>query len=156
VIKELNGRPTDVSPTGAAGRESAFIQSYRAELGALSRDGARRRRVRAPNDQVTLHRIVEVIYKRPRREGDALLGSADRSHGNIRGLESATKSLRELGSVRAVAVNADRVDANIDLAAVHRPHLALASHPDRALHRLAASCTYASFRRRETSEPSGM
>ena len=32
VVKELNGRATDVSPSGAAGRESAFIQSYRAEL----------------------------------------------------------------------------------------------------------------------------
>ena len=32
VVKELNGKPTDVSPGGAAARESAFIQSYRAEL----------------------------------------------------------------------------------------------------------------------------
>ena len=32
VVKELNGRATNVSPSGAAGRESAFNQSYRAEL----------------------------------------------------------------------------------------------------------------------------
>jgi len=32
VVKSLNGRPTDVSPTGAAARESVFLQSYRAEL----------------------------------------------------------------------------------------------------------------------------
>src|SRR5262245_64078838 len=32
VVKELNGRATDVSPSGAAGRESAFLQSYRSEL----------------------------------------------------------------------------------------------------------------------------
>ena len=31
-LKSLNGRPTDVSPTGAAARESVFLQSYRAEL----------------------------------------------------------------------------------------------------------------------------
>ena len=28
----VNGKPVDVSPMGAAARESAFIQSYRAEL----------------------------------------------------------------------------------------------------------------------------
>jgi len=28
----LNGKPTDVSPSGAAARESVFLQSYRAEL----------------------------------------------------------------------------------------------------------------------------
>jgi predicted dehydrogenase len=63
VVKELNGRPTDVSPSGAAGRESAFIQSYRAELahfiavvrGEMSYD--------PPADQVILHRVVEAIYK---------------------------------------------------------------------------------------------
>ena len=32
VVKEINGKPMDVSPGGAAARESAFIQSYRAEL----------------------------------------------------------------------------------------------------------------------------
>ena len=32
VVKLLNGRPTDVSPSGAAARESVFLQSYRAEL----------------------------------------------------------------------------------------------------------------------------
>jgi predicted dehydrogenase len=63
VIKELNGRATDVSPTGASGRESAFIQSYRAELAhflAMVRGEAP---YEAPTDQVTLHRIVEAIYR---------------------------------------------------------------------------------------------
>lgn len=63
VVKELNGRATDVSPTGAAGRESAFIQSYRAELAhflAMVRGEAP---YEAPTDQVTLHRIVEGIYR---------------------------------------------------------------------------------------------
>jgi predicted dehydrogenase len=63
VVKELNGRPTDVSPTGAAGRENAFIQSYRAELAhflAVVRGDAT---YEPPTDQVTLHRIIEAIYK---------------------------------------------------------------------------------------------
>jgi len=63
VIKELNGRPTDVSPSGAAGRESAFIQSYRAELAHFLATVRGDVGYEAPNDQVTLHRIVEVIYK---------------------------------------------------------------------------------------------
>jgi len=63
VVKELNGRATDVSPTGASSRESAFIQSYRAELAhflAIVRGEAP---YEAPTDQVTLHRIVEAIYR---------------------------------------------------------------------------------------------
>lgn len=63
VMKELNGRATDVSPTGAAGRESAFIQSYRAELAhfvALIRDETP---YEPPTDQVRLLKVVEAIYK---------------------------------------------------------------------------------------------
>jgi predicted dehydrogenase len=63
VVKELNGRATDVSPTGASGRESAFTQSYRAELAhflAMVRGEAP---YEAPADQVTLHRIVEAMYR---------------------------------------------------------------------------------------------
>jgi predicted dehydrogenase len=32
VVKELNGRAVDVSPGGASTRDSAFLQSYRAQL----------------------------------------------------------------------------------------------------------------------------
>ncbi|HEX4682428.1 MAG TPA: Gfo/Idh/MocA family oxidoreductase [Gemmatimonadaceae bacterium] len=63
VVKELNGRPTDVSPSGAAGRENAFIQSYRAELThfvSIIRDETP---YEAPTDQVTLHKVIEAIYK---------------------------------------------------------------------------------------------
>jgi predicted dehydrogenase len=62
VAKELHGRPTDVSPRGATARESAFIQSYRAELAhfvaVLNGDAE----YEAPTDQIALHRIVEAIY----------------------------------------------------------------------------------------------
>jgi predicted dehydrogenase len=63
VVKELHGRPTDVSPRGAAARESAFIQSYRAELAHFVSVIAGETEYEAPTDQAKLHRIVESIYK---------------------------------------------------------------------------------------------
>ena len=63
IVKELNGTPTDVSPTGAATRESPFIQSYRAELAhfiAVLRDDAE---YEAPDEQVLVYRVMELIYK---------------------------------------------------------------------------------------------
>jgi predicted dehydrogenase len=63
VVKELHGRPTDVSPRGAAARESAFIQSYRAELAHFLAVLAGDAEYEPPTDQLTLHRIVEAIYK---------------------------------------------------------------------------------------------
>jgi predicted dehydrogenase len=63
VVKELHGRPTDVSPRGAAARESAFIQSYRAELAHFVSVIAGETEYEAPTDQAKLHRIVEAIYK---------------------------------------------------------------------------------------------
>jgi predicted dehydrogenase len=62
-VKNLHGKPTDVSPTGAAARESAFIQSYRAELAhfiALLNGDAP---YKAPSDQIVVQRLVEAIYK---------------------------------------------------------------------------------------------
>ena len=63
VTKELNGRPVDVSPSGAAAREGAFQQSYRAQLAhflaAISGETA----ADAPTDQVLVHRIMDAIYK---------------------------------------------------------------------------------------------
>jgi predicted dehydrogenase len=63
VVKELNGRATDVSPSGAASRESAFIQSYRAELAHFVAVVAGETEFDPPTDQVVLHKIVEAIYK---------------------------------------------------------------------------------------------
>ena len=63
VVKELHGRPTDVSPRGAAARESAFIQSYRAELAHFVSVIAGETEYESPTDQIVLHRIVEAIYK---------------------------------------------------------------------------------------------
>ncbi len=63
VVKELHGRPADVSPRGAAARESAFIQSYRAELAHFVAVLAGDAEYESPADQILLHRIVEAIYK---------------------------------------------------------------------------------------------
>jgi predicted dehydrogenase len=63
VVKEINGKPVDVSPTGAAARETAFVQSYRAELAhfiAVLRDESA---YDPPADQVILHRILEAAYR---------------------------------------------------------------------------------------------
>lgn len=63
VVKELNGRATDVSPTGAASRESAFLQSYRAELAHFVAVVQETAPYEAPADQVKLHKLLEAIYK---------------------------------------------------------------------------------------------
>jgi predicted dehydrogenase len=62
VVKDLNGRPTNVSPSGAAARESAFLQSYRAELAhfvAMLRGEAPYEQAA---DQLKVMRVVEAIY----------------------------------------------------------------------------------------------
>jgi predicted dehydrogenase len=63
VVKELNGRPTDVSPSGAAARESPFIQSYRAELAHFLAVLGGEAKYEPPADQVALMRVVEAIYR---------------------------------------------------------------------------------------------
>jgi predicted dehydrogenase len=63
VIKELNGRPVDVSPMGAAARESTFIQSYRAELAHFVAVVRGESAYERPTDQLILHRILEAAYR---------------------------------------------------------------------------------------------
>ncbi|HUF65025.1 MAG TPA: Gfo/Idh/MocA family oxidoreductase [Gemmatimonadaceae bacterium] len=63
VVKELNGKPVDVSPTGAAARESAFLQSYRAELAHFLSVVQGESRYDPPADQLLVHRLVEAVYK---------------------------------------------------------------------------------------------
>ena len=63
VVKNLHGKPTDVSPTGAAARESVFLQSYRAELAHFLAVLAGEAPYKAPADQVVVQRLIETIYK---------------------------------------------------------------------------------------------
>ena len=63
VVKELNGRATDVSPSGAAGRESAFLQSYRAQFAHFLAVVQESVPYEPPADQVRLHRVIEAISR---------------------------------------------------------------------------------------------
>jgi predicted dehydrogenase len=63
ILKDTHGSPTDVTPTGASGRETLFAQSYRAEwtyfLAVIRGD------VNAPppKDQLLLQRVVDAVYR---------------------------------------------------------------------------------------------
>jgi predicted dehydrogenase len=63
VVKEINGRHVNVSPSGAAARESPFLQSYRAELAhfvAMLQGEVPRK---LPMEQVMVHKVLEAAYK---------------------------------------------------------------------------------------------
>ncbi len=63
VVKELNGQPVNVTPSGAVARENAFLQSYRAELThyvAVLRGDVP---YKPPTDQVIVHRILDAAYR---------------------------------------------------------------------------------------------
>ncbi len=73
VVKALNATPADVTPRGAAVRESTVSQSYRAELAhfvAVLREEAS---YEPPADQVVVHRIAEAIYKSADEEKEVRL-----------------------------------------------------------------------------------
>ena len=63
VWKELNGMPVDVAPTGSGAREHSFTASYRAEWAHFL--ASIRGEVAPPRlqDHLTLHRIVDAIYR---------------------------------------------------------------------------------------------
>ncbi|MGI8401868.1 MAG: hypothetical protein ACR2NS_09760, partial [Gemmatimonadaceae bacterium] len=63
VVKELHGRPTDVSPRGAAARESAFIQSYRAELAHFIAVVNEDTPYDPPDDQLMVIKLMQAIYE---------------------------------------------------------------------------------------------
>ncbi len=63
VVKELNGSPVNVSPTGAAARESVFVHSYRAELTHFLSTLREEVEYEPPTDQVIVHRVLEAAYK---------------------------------------------------------------------------------------------
>jgi len=63
VVKELNGRATNVSPTGAAARESVFLQSYRAELAHFVSLLRGESPYELPEDQLGVMQVVEAVYR---------------------------------------------------------------------------------------------
>jgi predicted dehydrogenase len=73
VYREMHGTPADVTPKGASGRETPFIQSYRAEwtyfLAVIRGD------VNAPppKDQLAVQRVLEAVYRSADEGRDVLL-----------------------------------------------------------------------------------
>jgi predicted dehydrogenase len=63
VVKEINGRHVNVSPSGAAARESAFLQSYRAELAHFAAILKGEAQYEPPIDQLEVMHVMEAIYK---------------------------------------------------------------------------------------------
>src|SRR5688572_7879586 len=73
VIKELNGRPTDVSPSGATARESAFYQSYRAQLAHFVAVVRGEVKYEPPEDQLIVHKALDAIYRSAEEEKEIRL-----------------------------------------------------------------------------------
>lgn len=63
VFKEINGKPINVTPTGASGRENAFTVSYRGELAHFVAAVDGHQEPEALDDQFQLHRLVEAIRR---------------------------------------------------------------------------------------------
>lgn len=63
VWKELHGVPSDVAPTGAISRENAFTASYRAEWAHFLATIRGEAKPFDNQEQLTLHRVLDAIYK---------------------------------------------------------------------------------------------
>jgi predicted dehydrogenase len=63
VFKEFHGSPTDVTPTGASGRETMFTQSYRAEWTYVLAVIRGEVNAPAPRDQIVLHQVLAAVYR---------------------------------------------------------------------------------------------
>ena len=63
VWKELHGMPVDVSPTSSGSRENAFTASYRAEWAHFEAAITGEAKVAPLQEHLTLHRILDAVYK---------------------------------------------------------------------------------------------
>jgi predicted dehydrogenase len=63
VFKEINGKPVNVTPTGATGRENAFTVSYRGELAHFVAAVKGEVEPAGLDDQIELHRLMEAIQR---------------------------------------------------------------------------------------------
>ena len=63
VWKELNGVAVDVSPTGSISRETAYTASFRAEWAHFQAAVRGEAAVPSLQEYVTLHRVVDAIYR---------------------------------------------------------------------------------------------
>jgi predicted dehydrogenase len=63
VWKELHGVAVDVSPTGSVSRENAFTASYRAEWAHFQAAIAGEAKVPSLQEHLTLHKVLDAIYR---------------------------------------------------------------------------------------------
>ncbi|HYK82532.1 MAG TPA: Gfo/Idh/MocA family oxidoreductase [Gemmatimonadales bacterium] len=73
VFRETHGGVSDVTPTGASGRETPFAQSYRAEWTyflAVTRGDVN---APPPRDQLALHQVLEAVYRSADEGRDVVL-----------------------------------------------------------------------------------
>lgn len=63
VWKELHGMAVDVSPTGSVSRENAFTASFRAEWAHFQAAIAGEARTPSLDEHVTLHKVIDAVYK---------------------------------------------------------------------------------------------
>lgn len=63
VWKELHGMAVDVSPTGSISRENAFTASFRAEWAHFQAAIAGEARIPSLDEHVTLHKVIDAVYK---------------------------------------------------------------------------------------------
>jgi len=73
VWKELHGVPMDVSPSGSGSRENAFTASYRAEWAHFEAAIAGEAKVPSLEEHLTLHRVVDAIYRSAQDGRDVVL-----------------------------------------------------------------------------------
>ncbi len=63
VSKELHGAPVDVTPTGAASRESLFASSYRSEWAYFLAMVRGEVAAELPEDQLQTQKVLEAVYR---------------------------------------------------------------------------------------------
>jgi predicted dehydrogenase len=73
VWKELNGTPTDVAPTASGSRENPFSASYRAEWAHFMAAIAGEASAPSLQEHLTLHRVLDAIYKSAADDRDVAL-----------------------------------------------------------------------------------
>ncbi|HEU5171356.1 MAG TPA: Gfo/Idh/MocA family oxidoreductase [Gemmatimonadales bacterium] len=73
VWKELHGAPTDVAPTASGSRENPFTASFRAEWAHFRAAIAGEARAPSIQEHVTLHRVLDAIYRSAQDGRDVVL-----------------------------------------------------------------------------------
>ena len=63
IVKDINGKPTDVSPTGALQRDTPLMQSYKAEFAHLMAVLREEAEYESPDDQILVYHSMEGIYQ---------------------------------------------------------------------------------------------